>query len=211
MNNSYQTHLFWGPFSPLASLTGGGLLIMASGRLAYALVAAAALLWTYGFSAFVFFPGQRFFPKRGKKLVLVFLSAFIGSIFLLLLHLVSPILGMETFFLVSLTPLLCIDSELFERIGSLELDEAVSRAFGEAAVLGILIIAFSLIREPLGYFSLSLPGGAQGIVKIFSSGGETVLPIRVIAGSTGSLLLLGYGMSFYRYLRSQRFPMEKQS
>jgi hypothetical protein len=183
---------------------------MASSRLAYALVAACALLWIYGLSALVFFPCQRFFPVRGKKQVLVFLSAFIGGIFLVFLSFASPILGMETFLLVSLTPLLCIDSELFERFSSLELDEAVSRAIGEAAVLGILIIAFSLIREPLGYFSLSLPGGAQGIVKIFSVGGETFLPIRIIAGSTGSLLLLGYGMSLYRYVRSRRGSPEDQ-
>ncbi|MDR0624127.1 MAG: hypothetical protein LBG10_06825 [Treponema sp.] len=208
MNSPYQSHLFWGPFSPLVSLTGGGLLIMASGRLAYAIVAAGALIWTCGFSALIAFPCRRLFPKRGKNPVLVFLSAFTGSIYVLFLCLVSPILGMETFFFVSLTPLLCIGSGLFERINSLELGEAVFRALGEAAVLGGLIIAFSLIREPLGYLSLSLPGGVYGIVKIFSSGEKTFLPVHIAAGSAGALLLLGYGMGLYRYFRNQRVPPE---
>ncbi|MDR2258581.1 MAG: hypothetical protein LBE14_05475 [Treponema sp.] len=208
MNSPYQSHLFWGAFSPLVSLTGGGLLVMASGRLAYALVAAGALLWTYGLSALISFPCRRFFPKRGKNLALLFLSAFTGSMYVLLLCFLSPVLGMETLFFVSLTPLLCIGSGLFERIGSLELNEALSRAFNEAAVLGGLIIAFSLIREPLGYVSLSLPGGVHGIVKIFSSGEKIFLPIRIIAGSAGALLLLGYGLSLYRYFRNQRVPLE---
>jgi hypothetical protein len=104
---------------------------------------------------------------------------------------------------------LCTGSGLFERINSLEIDRAVSRAVGEAAVLGLLIIAFSLIREPLGYFSLSLPGGVQGIVKIFSLDGETLLPVRIIAGSAGALLLLGYGVGLYRYFSNQRVPLEK--
>jgi hypothetical protein len=182
---------------------------MASGRLAYAIVTAGALLWVYSLSVLATFPGQRFFPKRGKKLVLVFLSSFIGSIYVLLLCLGGPILGIEVFFLVSLVPLLCTGSGIFERINALELDEAVSQAFWEAFVLGGLIIAFSLIREPLGYCSLSLPGGAHGIVKIFSFGGEIFLPIRIIAGSAGGLLLLGYGMGLYHYFRNQRIPLEK--
>jgi hypothetical protein len=210
MNNSHQSHLFWGSFSPLVCLTGGGLLVMASGRLAYALVTAAALIWTYSLSALAFFPSRRFFPDRGKKLVLVFLSAFTGSIFLLLLSLVSPVLGLETFFLVSLTPLLCVDSGLFDRLDSQRPEEVVFRAFGEAAVLGGVIIAFSLIREPLGYFSLSLPGGAQGIVMIYSAERETFLPIHIIASSAGSLLLLGYGVSLYRYFRNRQVSSEER-
>jgi hypothetical protein len=181
---------------------------MASGRLAYALVAAGALIWTYGLSTLAAFPCRRFFPRRGENQVLVFLSTLAGSIYLLFLCFANPVLGMESFFFVSLTPLLCISSGVFERSRDLALDEAVFRAFAEAAVLGGLIIAFSLIREPLGYFSLSLPGGVHGIVKIVSSGETAFLPIRIIAGSAGALLLLGYGVGLYRYFRNQRVPME---
>jgi hypothetical protein len=181
---------------------------MASGRLAYALVAAGALIWIYGLSTLAAFPCRRFFPRRGKTQVLVFLSALAGSVYLLFLCFISPVLGMETFFFVSLTPLLCISSGLFDRIYDLAVDEAVFRAFAEAAVLGGLVIAFSLIREPLGYFCLSLPGGIHGIVKIVSSGEAAFLPIRIIAGSAGALFLLGYGVGLHRYFRNQRGPLE---
>jgi hypothetical protein len=184
---------------------------MASGRLAYALVAAGALIWVSVFSALAAFPCQRFFPKRGKKLVLVFLSSLTGSVYLLLLCLASPILGMETFFLVSLAPLICAGSGIFERIDTMALDEGVSRAFGEALVLGVLIIAFSLIREPLGSFSLSLPGGVQGMVQVFSSGEEGFLPVRIAASSAGALLILGYGVGVYRYFKNKQGPLEKDS
>jgi hypothetical protein len=174
---------------------------MASARLAYALLAAGALLWVYGFSVLAACPGALIFPKRGRNLILVFLSSFIGGIYLLLLWFISPLMGMEVFFFVSLTPLFCIGSGLFDRIQSMDLGDSVSRALSEAAVLGILVIFLSLVREPFGFFSLSLPGGAQGIVLLFSFQGGSLLPVRVISSSAGALLLLGYGTGLYRRLR----------
>jgi hypothetical protein len=212
MNNTRQFHVFWGAFSPLASLTGGGLLIMASGRLAFALVCAAALLWVYVLSALAAFPCRRFFPARGKTLVLVFLSSFTGLLYILALWFASPVLAMENFFILALVPLTCAGSGLFERFEARSLNGALSRALGEALVLGGLIIAFSLIREPLGYLSLSLPGGALGIRKVFSVEMENFLPLRLIAGSAGALLLLGCGVGLYHYFREQQggfqFPEE---
>jgi hypothetical protein len=204
MNKTRQPHLFWGSFSPLASLTGGGLLIMASGRLAFALVCAGALLWVFCLSALAACAGRRFFPGRGKNLIQVFLSALAGSLYLLALWFANPILAMENFFILSLVPLMCAGSGIFERIHFMNLKESVSRAGGEAAVLGGLIAALSLIREPLGCLSLSLPGGPLGIVTVFSSGGEIFPPVRIIAGSAGALLLLGCGISVYRYFREQQ-------
>ena len=64
-------HVFWGSRSPLASLCGGALFIIASARLAYALIAAAALLWVYGLSALTARPCSRIIPGRGKSLILI--------------------------------------------------------------------------------------------------------------------------------------------
>jgi hypothetical protein len=210
VNSARQFHLFWGSFSPLASLTGGGLLIMASSRLAFALVCAGGLLWVYALSALAAFPCRRILPRRGKTLALVFLSSFIGLLYLLALWFAGPVLAMENFFILSLIPLTCAGSGLFDRIESRPLDGALSRALGEAAVLGGLIVAFSLIREPLGYLSLSLPGGPLGIRMVFSVEAESFLPLRLIAGSAGALLLLGFGVGLYRYFREQQgeFPEE---
>jgi hypothetical protein len=204
-----QPHIFWGRTAPLAALCGGGILIMACSRLAYALVTAAALLWVYNLSVLIFQAAARFFPLRGKLSCQTFLASFTGSLFLLLLWILSPLTALEVFFIVSLVPLFCISSGIFSRLESLDIVEAVSRSFGESAVWGALIILFSLVREPLGFLSLSLPGGPQGMLLIFSFEKESFLPARIIAGSSGALLLLGFGLGLYRYFRSVNAPREK--
>jgi hypothetical protein len=204
MNNTRQSHLFWGSCSPLASLAGGGLLIMASSRLAFALVCAGALLWVYVLSALAAFPGRRIFSRRGKNLIAVFISALTGSLYLLALWFVSPVLAMENFLILSLTPLMCAGSGIFERLEPLNLNRSLARAFGEAAALGGLIIAFSLIREPLGYLSLTLPGGVLGIVEVFRMEGTSFLPVRLVSCAAGALLLFGYGLGLYRHFRERQ-------
>jgi hypothetical protein len=210
MKESGLPHIFWGSISPLTGLAGGGLLIMASDRLAHAIVAAGALLWVYGFSALAVYPGARVFPEKGKVPLFVFLAAVIGSVYLLLLWLASPLAALENFFIVSLIPLFCAVSGLFSRLESLSLKQSLFRAASEALVTGALIIVLAILREPLGFCSLSLPGGSQGIVLLFSFEGESVLPIRIIASSSGALLLLGYGVGLYRYFRDRYAPEEEE-
>jgi hypothetical protein len=202
-------HIFWGSRSPLASLSGGVLLIIASSRLAYALAAAGALLWVYGLSALLAYPVARMIPHQGKPLILVFCASFIGSLYLLLLWFISPLTALEVFFIVSVVPLVSVSSGIFKRIESLDLDEALGRALSEGAVFGGLLIIFALIREPLGFGSLSLPGGPSGIVLLFSFEND-FLPLRLIAGSAGALLLLGYGVGLYRYYRKIHAPREDE-
>jgi hypothetical protein len=177
---------------------------MSTGRLAFALVCAGALLWVYTLSTLTAFPGRQKFSRRGKRLIPVFISSFTGSLYLLALWFANPVLAMENFLIVSLVPLLCTGSGIFERLEPLNLNGSLFRAFCEAAVLGGLIIAFSLIREPLGSLSLSLPGGVSGIVEIFNAEDENILPVRLAACSAGAFLLLGYGLALYRHFRERR-------
>jgi hypothetical protein len=209
MNNSPQPHVFWGKASPLAALSCGGLLVMASSRLAYALVTGFCLLWVNGLSIAVYKAAENFFPRKGKLLCEIFLASFLGSLFLLLLWLLSPLAALELFFVVSLIPFFCIASGIFVRAESLEMTEAVTRALAEAAVTGFLAVILSIIREPLGFFSLSLPGGQQGIIRLSFEGGS-FLPIRIIASSAGALLLLGYGVGLYHYMRNKEAPKKKE-
>jgi hypothetical protein len=183
---------------------------MASGRLAFALVCAGSLLWVYCLSSLAAVPGRKILPRRGKKLVLVFLASFTGSLYILALWFVNPVLAVENFFILSLVPLMCAGSGIFERIDSMNLKEALIRSLGEALVLGGLVISFSLIREPLAYLSLSFPGGPLGIVKVFSSGDEIFLPVRLITSSAGALLIMGYGIGIYRYFRERRIPPDQK-
>jgi hypothetical protein len=248
MKASYDTHPFWGGHSPLSSLAGGSLLILASNRFSFALVCAGSLLWVYCLTALVVFTARPILPQKGRQGLFVFLSALIGSLYLLLLWFMSPLLVLNTFFFLILSPVCFIASGLLERIwpgdlarsvpadreevtdrgsppgyrkgaqrgipdtrisgGSFAvhspgIEEVLARSFSEAATLGILILALSLIREPIGFAVFSFPGGVQGIVTLFSAEEEGFFPVHIVAASAGALMLLGYGIALFKQLRGQ--------
>jgi hypothetical protein len=181
---------------------GAGLIIMASSRLAFAIICTGALIWVYGFTSLIYFAAQKIMPQRGKFLILLFLSSLICSLYILCVFFINPLTIMGTSFFLFLVPPCCIGSNLFRRLGSLDLGEAFSRSFCEGLVLGGLVIAFSLIREPLGLGSVSFPGGVQGIVEISGGEYEGFFPVRIFAVSGGGLLILGYGVFLFKYFRS---------
>lgn len=180
---------------------GAGLIIMASSRLAFAIFCAGALLWVYCLSPLAFFAARSIMPKKGKTIILLFLLSLISSIYILFVFLLNPLLTLGTWFFLVLIPPVCIGSGIFEDFESFELDESIPRVFLEALSLALLIIAVSLIREPLGMGSLSFPGGPGGIVEFFTSDdGEGFFPIQILSVSSGGLLLLGYIVAlFHRY------------
>jgi hypothetical protein len=95
-------------------------------------------------------------------------------------------------------------SGVSNRPDSLSAADSLFSIFLESVSLCVLLFAFSLIREPLGFLSLSLPGGAQGSFMLFSFKAESLLPIQLIASSSGALLLLGYFFGLYNYSRNVR-------
>jgi len=186
----------------LSALTGTALIIMASSRFSFALVCAGALIWVYGFSALIYSNARVILPGRGKMVILLFLSSFVCGIFMLLVSLVNPLLMMGMGFFLILIPPCCLGSGFFEASESEYPMEVFSRALLEAVVLGIIILALALIREPLGMGTLSFPGGSQGIVELFNSRGtDTFAFVRVLSVSSGGLLLLGYGIALFRHFR----------
>ena len=202
MNGTVWERIFRGNLSPLVCLSGGGILIMASDRLAHALITASALLWVYCLSSLAVFFGIRIFPRRGRLTVLCFLASFVAGIYSLLLWLLAPFSVLEVFFVVSLVPLFYMASGIFKRFEALSLADTLFLSASEALVLGALTVILALIREPLGFSSLSLPGGAQGIILLFSFNSESFLHIRLAASSSGALLLLGYFWGLYRYFKT---------
>jgi hypothetical protein len=176
---------------------------MASGRTAFAIVAGGALIWVYGWTVLVAGFGKPILPQKGRALVFVFLSSFFGSLYLMLLYFINPFLAMESTFLVMLASLSCISGEICRRVDALDPEESISRAVLEALVLALLLIALALIREPLGFGSLSVPGGPQGIIELFSIDGGVYFPVQIIAGSAGAFLLLGYGLALFHHFRKR--------
>ena len=197
-----QRHSFWRNASPLTCLCGGGLIIMASDRLAHAITTAGALIWVYLLSMLAVHAGLRIFPRWGRSALLVVLTSFIASIYVLLLWIISPLCILEMFFIISLVPVICMASGIFDRLETQYLYDKLFISFSEAVLLGLLIVIFAIIREPFGYLSLSLPGGTQGIVLLFSFEEESFQPIRLIASSCGALLLSGYFLGLYRYFKT---------
>jgi hypothetical protein len=179
---------------------GSSILILASGRLAFALTAAGSLLWVYTLSALAYNAASRVLPEKGKRWVLVLFVSLVGGIYDLVLWFISPLLVLETFFTLFLVPICCISSGILGRTESLSPADTAAKAYTEAAALSLLIIIFSLIREPLGYCTLSLPGGSQGIVFLFIAEEEAFFPVRIIAAVPGALFLLGYGIVLFKRL-----------
>ncbi|GHV75615.1 hypothetical protein AGMMS49942_04360 [Spirochaetia bacterium] len=201
-NNTIQSPIFWGNHAPLSTLVSAGLMIMATSRLAFALALTVALVWVNMLTVLIVSVGKPILPKKGLEILRVFLASFFGSLYLLFSYFVNPFLAMEITFLITLAPLYCIGSGICRRTADLDPEDAVLKAFLEALVLGSILIALALIREPLGFGSLSFPGGPQGMaVLVFS--GTLYFPVRVVAGASGGLLLLGYGLSLFRRFKAR--------
>jgi len=209
MNKPLHYRIFHGNTVPMISLSGAALLVLVSDRLAHAIVVTGALVWVYCLSSLAAFFGVRFFPRQGRTVLMVFLTSFIAGLYLLLLWMLSPLCAMEVFLVISIIPLFCMGSGIYPQLESMGLQAAVLAAFTEAMILGALLVIFALIREPLGYLSLSLPGGAQGMILLFSLTSESFLPIHLITSSCGALLLLGYFLGLYRYIKAQ-YAMQEE-
>ena len=203
MKNRFNSHFFWGSHSPFSALTGVGLIVLASSKFAFALISTGALLWVYGLTALVFSSARPILPARGRMIILLFLSAFFCGVFMLLASLINPLLILGTGFFLILIPLYCLGSGFFDASETLKPTDLLYRGVIEAAMLGGIILAIALIREPLGTGTLSFPGGSQGILELFSSPDAETLPARLLSSSAGGLLLLGYGIALFRYVKER--------
>ncbi|MDR2186256.1 MAG: hypothetical protein LBO80_11425 [Treponema sp.] len=202
MSQRYQSHAFLGSHAPLSTLACAGLLIMGSGRTAYALLIAGALVWVYALTVLVLTAAKPLLPVRGKGTLEIFTASFFGAFFLLLFSFFNPFLSMELTLLVLLAPVSCVASKVCSRTGNLDSGPAVGRALLEGLLLGLLILGLALIREPLGFGSLSVPGGPRGITLFFNYEG-LYFPVKTAAVSSGALILLGYAVVLFRRCRGR--------
>jgi len=150
----------------------------------------------------VIYTAAKIFPRHGRAVLISFLASFMAAVYLFILWLLSPLCALETFFAISLVPVFYMTSGVSKRFDILIAADSFFpfREGFETFSLGVLLMAFALIREPLGFLSLSLPGGAQGSVLLFSSNVKSFLPIQMIASSGGALLLLGYSWGLYKFM-----------
>jgi hypothetical protein len=212
-----RQHSFWGSGSPLGGLTGACLLVMASARLSWAITAAGCLFWVYGLTTFTLtllmsLFGKKVFPAQGSKVLHICLASFWGSIYLLLFWLLCPFAAFEVFLLLLIIPLFFANSGIIEQLTLLpensnhDIFENVSDAVSQAAVFSVLMILFSIIREPFSYCSLSFPGTYQGMITIMYFKSNSFFPIGIFSVSAGALILLGYLICLYQYSKNYFFP-----
>jgi hypothetical protein len=177
---------------------------MASGRLSHAITAAGALVWVYGLTTLVIYTAAKFFPRHGRTILISFLASFMAAVYLFILWLLSPLCALESFFAVSLVPVFYIASGVSKHFNALSAEDSFFSSFFEALSLGVLLLAFAIIREPLSFLSLSLPGGPQGSVMLFSFRLESFLPVQLIGSSGGALLILGYFWALFKRINKKQ-------
>ncbi len=201
MTERLASHPFWGKDSPLTSLASLGLVLLASGRMAFALVSAAAYIWVAMGTSLIAFLLAAALPKRGRSVVLVLLATFFFVLFLLALTLLSPIMALEMTIPLLLVPIAFITSGVCSRLKGASLGPALARVLYEGVILGLILVALALIREPLGFGCLSVPD-AQGVREVFGSEFAAGAAVRLFAGTSGALILLGYLVALFRSLRN---------
>jgi hypothetical protein len=147
-------------------------------------------------------------PRREG--ITLFLSSFISGVFILILSILCPILTMDSLLFLVLCPLCCVSSGGPDRFEKSDLGGAVYQSCVEGMILSALILGLALIREPLGYGTISFPGGRQGILCPIRFPAESYLPVRIFASSAGAFFLLGYGIALFRYFGGNASSPDKE-
>jgi Na+-transporting NADH:ubiquinone oxidoreductase subunit NqrD len=118
----------------------------------------------------------------------------------LFLFLLNPFLAWSLSLALLLVPVLAVDTGVCMRFINLSPRDAVLRAFAEGLFWSALILAFALIREPIGNLSLSLPGGSRGIMEFVFNKTLQEDAVRLVSVSAGALILVGYFIVIVRKL-----------
>ncbi|MDR0527781.1 MAG: hypothetical protein LBG79_08225 [Spirochaetaceae bacterium] len=189
--------------SPALLLSAAPLLIISTSRLAFALIAACALIWTAGISICISRLPQRIFPQKTFFGILpLFLFSWTASLFFFVLEILNPVLAQETMLIVLITPAMFFAGGICNRTQNLSFKAALGKTLGETSVSGAFFVCFAVLRETLGYGALSIPC-REGIKELFSFEGDA-FPVQIISSASGAFLLLGYIFFIARFIRPRK-------
>jgi Na+-transporting NADH:ubiquinone oxidoreductase subunit NqrD len=216
------TFLFKVFHRPLSVLSVTALLIIASSRFAFALIAAVNLAVISVLMVFIaeslkklVFPRQSggaiaLFPHKNRHIIYIFLANFTGCVLFFIYYCVLPLLAMETLFITLFVPLFICSENIPEKYAALPLSLAIKHCFFENLSFGVLTMAVALIREPLGYATLSLPGGSGGIIEFFNKADRLPFALEIAALSSGAFILIGFIMVLFRVLDRRKAERRKR-
>lgn len=183
-NRSYP----WGYISPLMSLTGIPLMVAASGRLSFSVVVCLLLPGIYAFTLSIIHLGKPIIPEKYRNIIIIMILTFISSFLYLIVKMIHPVFALELYFIIFLIPLTFLSSEIVQRTDKLSLSEGIVLGIKEALILGGLIIAVSLIREPLGYGTFSIPFMGK-TVNILPDALRERLVLQIFAAPPGGFII----------------------
>jgi len=186
------------------SFSAAALLIAATGRVADALLVGAAVVFVYGSVPLALRLADRAVPATHRIWIRLAFSSFAAAVFSLVAAIAWPILVREQALYLGAIPLCLMASGLFERSEIQSPLELIHSSLREALSFAAAALAFSLVREPLSYGTISLPS-ATGISILFGSAEASDFSFRSLAATVGGFLLLGYSMALFRWVRFRRF------
>jgi hypothetical protein len=201
MSQNLDSHPFWGSRAPLTTLSQAGLFILAGNRLAYALLASLGIISVYTLTCLAALGLKKFMPVKGRNHIILAMASFFGVLYLILLSLLSPIMALEVTFIVYFIPLGVLTSAICLNYDSLALDDGLYEILLDALFLCMIIVVQALIRETLGFGTLSAPGSLGPIEFIRIEGADHFLN-QFFASTPGALVLLGYMVAMYKMIKS---------
>ena len=128
--------------SPISSMSGMALFIIAGSRLSYAISASGALFWVFIMGAFVNTAQHGIASNVRNKMFNVMLSSFSGSLYFFLLYLLNPLLAAETALVCALVPVFFIGSKFCSSLENSPADEVFQEALYEPLSLAGLTLGF---------------------------------------------------------------------
>jgi len=121
--------------------------------------------------------------------------------FLVFLNLYSPVIALESTYILLLIPVVAVSSGWLERSISASKEDSLIKSLWGSLAAGSVCIGLALLREPFGYGALSLPG-PHGILEFFGSELASSVAVRFVAGTSGALIVLGYTVALFQVFRN---------
>ncbi len=210
MNQYDKSNPWWGLNSPLMSLTGLALIVSASSRLSFSITVSLLLVGIYAVTLLVIQVCKSIIPEKFKTVIVIMAVTFISSLLYLLITLISPVSALELYFMVFLIPVTFLSSNIVKRVERLSQAEGILQGIKEALTLGLIIIAVSLIREPLGYGTLSIPI-MDRTVNLLPDAIRDRVAFQVFAASPGVFIIVAYLIGLMRLISRQGMGKEDQN
>jgi hypothetical protein len=201
--NQYERNNPWGSHSPLMSLTGIALIIAASARLSTSIIVFFLLTIIYTITLSIVHAGKSIIPAKYKTAIVIMIVTFISSLLYFFIVLIDPISSMELYFIVFLIPITFLSSHLETKTSYLSAGEEILLGAKQASILGGIIIAISMIREPLGYGTLSLPFSNKSLYLLPESIQEQAV-LQVFSAPIGGFIISACFIALVRFVTHQQ-------